>query len=37
MKDEQKNLMIKAFVKLLKGQELEPSPLSHDLRELFGK
>lgn len=37
MQDNQKNMLIKAFVKMLKSNEAELSPMSKELREIFGK
>lgn len=37
MQDNQKDMLIKAFVKMLKSNEAELSPMSKELREIFGK
>jgi len=37
MQDNQKDMLIKAFVKMLKSNEAELSLMSKELREIFGK
>jgi len=37
MQDNQKNIMIKAFIKMIKGEEPQIRPASKEVRELLGK
>lgn len=37
MQDNQKDMLIKAFIKMLKDQDSNPCSMSNELKELFGK